>query len=119
MAISIMDVVGRRSYHCDILFRVIDIKEENGQKIAILYGEDFRLIADAPYEDLITIDSNERKKKSKQFRSMEEQSFQLFRQDVDLIKEKQEFGITEGYSKELSYFQIPGRFFILMAIPTI
>lgn len=109
MAISIMDVVGRRSYHCDILFRVIDIKEENGQKIAILYGEDFRLIADAPYEDLIIIDSNERKKKSKQFRSMEEQSFQLFRQDVDLIKEKQEFGVTDGYSKELSYFQIPGK----------
>lgn len=109
VAISIMSVVGRRSYHCDILFRVIDIREENGRKMAILYGEDYRLIADAPYEDLILIDSNERNKKMKQFRTMEEQSFQLFRQDVDLIKEKQEFDATEGYSKALNYFQIPGK----------
>lgn len=109
VAISIMDVVGRRSYHCDILFRVIDIREEDGRKIAILYGEDFRLIADAPYEDLISIDQTERMKKSQQFRSMEEQSFQLFRQDVSLIKQKQEYDATEGYSKELNYFQMPGK----------
>ncbi len=109
VAISIMDVVGRRSYHCDILFRVIDIREEDGRKIAILYGEDFRLIADAPYEDLISINQTERIKKSQQFRSMEEQSFQLFRQDVSLIKQKQEYDATEGYSKELNYFQMPGK----------
>lgn len=50
-----MDIVGRESYQCDLLFRIIDMKEVNGQKIAILYGEDFRLIADAPYEDLVLI----------------------------------------------------------------
>ena len=50
-----MDIVGRRSYNCDILFRVIDIQEINGQKFAILYGEDFRLVADAPYEDLVVV----------------------------------------------------------------
>ena len=45
-----MDIVGRQSYNCDILFRVIDIRKINGQKVAILYGEDFRLVADAPYD---------------------------------------------------------------------
>ncbi|HYK71907.1 MAG TPA: sporulation peptidase YabG [Pseudoneobacillus sp.] len=104
-----MDIVGRLSYNCDIIFRIIDIKVENGKKIAILYGEDFRLIADAPYEDLVRIDSQELQKRSKEFRSMEEQSLQLFRQDVSLIKERQEYEVTRGYSKELNYFQIPGK----------
>lgn len=109
VAIGMMDIVGRRSYHCDILFRVIDIREDAGRKIAILYGEDFRLIADAPYEDLIAIDPNERRKKSQEFRSLEEQSLQLFRQDVSLLKQKSEFDASGGYSKEINIFQVPGK----------
>ena len=83
-----MDIVGRISYQCDILFRVIDIREDQGRKIAILYGEDIRLVADAPYDDLVLIDPSERIKKSQQFRSLEEQSFELFRQDIHLLKGK-------------------------------
>lgn len=104
-----MDIVGRISHKCDILFRVIDIKEENGKKIAILYGEDYRLIADAPYEDLILIDSLKRNELTKEYRSLEEQSFQLFKQDIDLIRQKQEYDTTAGYKKKINYFQIPGR----------
>jgi spore coat assembly protein len=109
VGIKIMDIVGRRSYHCDILFRVIDIKEDAGKRTAILYGEDFRLIADAPYEDLIQIEANARQRFSQQFRSLEEQSFKLFRQEVELLKEKQEFEATSGYSKDFNFFQIPGK----------
>lgn len=104
-----MDRVGRVSYKCDILFRVIDIKEEDGKKIAILYGEDFRLIADAPYEDLIIIDPLKRNELTREYRSLEEQSFRLFKQDIDLIRQKQEFDTTSGYKKKINYFQIPGR----------
>jgi spore coat assemly protein len=109
MSINKMDIVGRVSYHCDILFRVIDIKEVEHKKIAILYGEDFRLIADAPYEDLVIIDPYEHAKKSQQFRSLEEQSLLLFRQDIDLQKEKHEYELTGGYEKSFNYFQIPGK----------
>lgn len=109
VAIKLMDIVGRISYNCDILFRVIDIKEENGKKQAVLYGEDFRLIADAPYDDLVVIDQTERAKMSREFRSLEEQSYRLFQQDFDLLKQKQEYDITEGYAKEVKYFQVPGR----------
>lgn len=104
-----MDIVGRISYNCDIMFRIIDIRVENGKKVAILYGEDFRLVADAPYDDLVMIGPQERQKRSKEFISLEEQSFQLFRQDVSLIKERQEYEVTRGYSKETNYFQIPGK----------
>lgn len=104
-----MDVVGRVSYNCDILFRVIDIREENGKKMAILFGEDIRLAADAPYEDLVKVDANIRRRLSEETRSREEQSYILFRQDVELLKEKQEYEGTDGYSKAESYFQLPGR----------
>lgn len=109
MTINTMDIVGRISYHCDILFRVIDIREQGGKKIAILFGEDIRLVADAPCEDLIVINQAQRMKFEEEFRSLEEQSFQLFRQDVALLREKQEYEVTDGYSKTLNYFQMPGR----------
>ncbi|WML50341.1 sporulation peptidase YabG [Neobacillus sp. PS3-34] len=109
MDIKKMDIVGRRSYNCDILFRVMDIGEKNGKKIAILYGEDFRIVADAPCEDLVVIDQNMRKQFTEEFRSLEEQSLRLFRQDVDLIKQKQEYETTDGYARPTNYFQIPGK----------
>ncbi|WP_147535868.1 sporulation peptidase YabG [Bacillus marasmi] len=109
MTIKMMDIVGRKSYHCDILFRVIDLRQDSGKKIAILYGEDFRLIADAPYEDLIIINPAQLRKKTQEFRSLEQQSFELFRQDVSLLKEKQEFAATEGFSKDINIFQVPGK----------
>ncbi|PLR93328.1 sporulation peptidase YabG [Bacillus sp. T33-2] len=109
MSITLMDIVGRISYKCDIMFRVIDLIEEHGRKTAILYGEDFRLIADAPYEDLIKIDPGMRRRLTQEFRSLEEQSYHLFRQDVDLLKQKQEYDATSGYSKSFNFFQMPGR----------
>ncbi len=62
--IAINMIVGRLSHQCDILFRVIDIMEINGQKIAILYGEDYRLVAHAPIKDLVSINEAERYKRS-------------------------------------------------------
>lgn len=104
-----MDIVGRVSYNCDIMFRVIDIREQDGQKIAVLYGEAIRLIADAPVEDLIVISETTREKKAQELQTIEEQSLHLFRQDVDLLRQKQEYEATEGYGKKFNYFQMPGR----------
>ncbi|WP_223596399.1 sporulation peptidase YabG [Neobacillus bataviensis] len=109
MDIKLMDIVGRRSYNCDILFRVIDFRKINDQKFAILYGEDFRIVADAPYNDLVVINQTERLKLTKEFRTLEEQSLRLFTQDVDLLKQRQEYTATGGYVKPSNYFQIPGR----------
>lgn len=75
----------------------------------VLYGEDFRLIADAPYEDLLLIDQMKRMELTQEFRSLEEQSFRLFKQDIDLLKQRQEYDTTEGYKMKVNYFQLPGR----------
>nr|WP_018663646.1 sporulation peptidase YabG [Heyndrickxia acidiproducens] len=109
MDVEINSIVGRKSYHCDILFRVIDIREHGNQKIAILYGEEYRLIADAPFQDLVKVGREERSKILQGFRSLEEQSFELFKQDIQLLKEKREYEATNGYNESLSYFQLPGK----------
>ncbi|MEK3888931.1 sporulation peptidase YabG [Bacillus sp. FSL K6-3431] len=107
--IEINMIVGRLSYQCDILFRVIDMREIGGQQVAILSGKDYRLVADAPVIDLILISESEQLKKITEVRSLEEQSFELFRQDVDLLRLTQEYKETSMYRKELNSFQVPGR----------
>ncbi|MBS4201474.1 sporulation peptidase YabG [Bacillus sp. FJAT-49732] len=102
-------IVGRLSYQCDILFRVIDIMEIDGQRTAILSGEDYRLAADAPIDDLVPISESERFERTSEVRSLEEQSFELFRQDIDLIRHEQEYKLTSGYKRDFNYFQMPGR----------
>jgi len=109
VSINIMDIVGRKSYHCDLAFRIIDIKEENGRKSAVLYGEDFRLIADAPFEDLISINKPMQRKMAQEIQFLEQQSLELFRQDVNLLNRKQEYSSTDAYSKPFNYFQMPGK----------
>ncbi|MFD1706532.1 sporulation peptidase YabG [Siminovitchia sediminis] len=102
-------IVGRLSHKCDLLFRVIDIQEINGQTTAILYGEDYRLVANAPIEDLVPISKDEQLTRSSEVRSLEEQSWELFQQDLDLIRSQQEYHATEGYKKDFDCFQMPGR----------
>ncbi|PKM79791.1 MAG: sporulation peptidase YabG [Firmicutes bacterium HGW-Firmicutes-13] len=48
--LEIGDIVCRRSYGGDILFKIINIDEE--KKVAAIKGLDVRLIADAPLQDL-------------------------------------------------------------------
>ena len=53
---EIGDIVVRRSYDKDVTFKVIDIKEEHGEKIYILKGINIRIIADSKDEDLVKVD---------------------------------------------------------------
>lgn len=46
------DVVVRRSYDKDLSFKIIDIKEVNGEAVYILKGINIRIIADAKKDDL-------------------------------------------------------------------
>ncbi|MDO7203530.1 sporulation peptidase YabG [Paraclostridium bifermentans] len=50
---KIGDIVVRKSYEKDIIFRIIGFEiDENNQKIAILKGVAFRIIADSGIDDL-------------------------------------------------------------------
>ncbi|WP_042353277.1 sporulation peptidase YabG [Bacillus massiliigorillae] len=109
MSIGIHDIVGRVSYGCDVLFRVIQIKEENGKTIAILYGEDIRLVAHAPLDDLVKVNESERSARKQKNEEMVRHSLQLFSQDRELLDQKRRFEVSDGYRQQGDYFQIPGK----------
>lgn len=49
---KIGDLVARKSYDGDIIFKIVDIKEENGKVIYLLKGLNIRIEADCPEDDL-------------------------------------------------------------------
>jgi spore coat assembly protein len=51
--LKIGDIVSRKSYNSDILFKVVDIKNEGGKETIVLRGICYRLEADAPESDLV------------------------------------------------------------------
>jgi spore coat assemly protein len=107
MKVNIGDVVGRKSYNCDLIFRIVQLSEDGS--FAELAGEDMRLLADAPVNDLILMDEQEQRKKREKIWEKEKDSYRLFRQDFHLLRNKSEYTATNGYKSEKSYFQMPGR----------
>jgi spore coat assembly protein len=107
MKISIGDIVGRRSYQCDLLFRVVEISDDETN--AELAGEDMRLIADAPVQDLVIMDSQKQNEMREKLKEKENTSFRLIRQDFHLLRHKSEYSASSGYKQDNSYFQLPGR----------
>ncbi|WP_416148111.1 sporulation peptidase YabG [Salipaludibacillus sp. HK11] len=98
-------IVGRLSYDCDVLFRVHRI--HGGE--AELFGEEVRLVADAPLDDLTVIEEEDRKIRKREQKLQEESCYHLFRQERKLVREKTDYDITSGYTKKNAYFEVPGR----------
>ena len=109
MGIQLNQIVGRKSYKCDIPFRVIRIYKLNGKPYCLLYGEDIRLIADAPLDDLVVLDHQRRNELLAPYQELVEQSNYLFRQDHQFLKEKKEYEATAGSLPDFQLFQLPGR----------
>lgn len=105
MKVKVGDIVARSSYNCDLLFRIINIKDN----IVELFGEDVRLMADAPINDLVLVDENERKERREKEKQREESCYYLFRQDYRVLKQRNEYEATSGYSTNNSYFELRGR----------
>lgn len=60
MAIKPGDYVGRKSYGCDVIFKVCDIEENRGEgRIVLLKGVNVRLLADSPETDLVIMSEKE------------------------------------------------------------
>lgn len=107
MKLKVGQIVGRKSYQCDILFRIVSIHETG--KVD-LYGEDVRLMADAPIEDIVVISNEEQVERKNQEKVKEENCYYLFRQDYRLLKQRNEYEGTSGYAADdSSYFELRGR----------
>ncbi|ARK28438.1 sporulation peptidase YabG [Halalkalibacter krulwichiae] len=99
------DLVARPSYQCDLLFRVVELYSDYVE----LVGEDMRLIADAPLDDVVLVSEKDRSEHEQKAREIEENSYKLFRQDAKLMKQRGEYEVTSGYKSEIDYFELRGR----------
>ncbi len=95
----------RKSYNHDVLFRIASIDKA----MVRLYGEEYRLEADAPIDDITKIEKRDLEKRRKKEKEKEEFSYRLFYQDYQLMKEKREYAATDGYQHDAKYFQIPAK----------
>lgn len=103
------DIVARKSYKGDLIFKIINIREnDKGQIVASLKGLDYRLEADAPMEDLQPISIEDIKKERQKLVASHVSCFEnvFFRSKkkvFDLIKKD-----TKKEDKK-GYFQITGK----------
>ncbi|WP_253286808.1 sporulation peptidase YabG [Virgibacillus sp. MSJ-26] len=98
------ELVTRKSYQHDLLFRISSFKQDK----AILYGDEYRLVADAPFDDLSPVKKRDLEKRRQQSKEQEESSFRLFRQDYRLMEQKRDYQSSEGF-KVPHFFQLPAR----------
>ncbi|WEG12739.1 sporulation peptidase YabG [Pullulanibacillus sp. KACC 23026] len=101
------NIVARKSYGYDVIFRVVAVNEETG--LVELSGEDLRLYADAPIDDLKLISDSERDQNQVRQKKLEDESNRLFRQDYKLLRAKREYTSTNGFRQRQAYFEMPGR----------
>ncbi|RSL29576.1 sporulation peptidase YabG [Salibacterium salarium] len=105
MELKVGDLVTRYSYDGDIVFRITAMDQGKAE----LAGEDLRLAADAPLDDLKKVDEEERRTHEKSLQEKEERSYRLFRQEARLMKERNDHDASEGYKDDASYFEMRGR----------
>lgn len=55
---EIGDLVVRKSYNKDVTFKIIDIKDKDGEKVCTIEGINIRLVADSPLYDLQAVKEN-------------------------------------------------------------
>lgn len=104
MTFKVDDLVTRKSYNHDILFRIKSI--EDG--IAILCGVHLRLKADAPLEDLSHVDDDDLKRRKAQRKEEEEQSFRRFTEQFQVSLEEREQALkVDDKDDSVKSFHLP------------
>ncbi|GAA0300686.1 spore coat assembly protein [Gracilibacillus halotolerans] len=103
MKLSTGMLVTRYSYEHDIVFRIKGII--NNQ--VVLHGEDLRLEADAPPDDLRVLGDDDLRKREEEMKEKEEYSYRLFRQDYQLMKNKKNMEDKKDLPRNVQRFQIP------------
>ncbi|AWB42806.1 sporulation peptidase YabG [Paenibacillus sp. CAA11] len=103
---NIGDLVVRKSYGGDVTFRVTEMRSHQ----AIIKGTDFRLLADAPLEDLIHAKDAVPSEKSQRAYIKAQQSVQKLHQDREAQVEQTRSRLAgdRNLAGAQSYFEVPG-----------
>jgi len=106
MDIKVGDLVGRKSYNCDIVFRVHDIVKQSDKVVIILKGMNLRIIADAPEADIIKLPPS---KINDHIKSFDDRAKKLMRK-LEKKANRTSKAITQNfYRNEVQVFRRPGR----------
>lgn len=109
--IQIGDIVGRKSYNSDVLFKVVDIFEEGDILKAKLKGLDVRLLADAPVDDLETKSPEDILTFRHQVIEKNNECLRKIMMNRDLMRrsgEYREFAWNGGFRSNAEFFEVPG-----------
>lgn len=100
------DLVVRKSYGGDVTFRVETIIRD----LAIIKGTDFRLLADAPTNDLINVAEGEPvRKKEKQAFIRAKESTRLLEQHRRVQTERNQADLNQKMMNHQPFFEVPGK----------
>lgn len=94
--LSVGKIVARRSYNQDLFMRIIEIKKAGKDRIAVLGGLNYRLLADASLDDLVTKDEKE------------VVHYQLA-DSQEVYKRFRKVVYDRKFKVEEEYFEVPGR----------
>ncbi len=101
--IKVKDYVKRISYNKDICFKVTDIIEKNGKKVAKLKGINVRLLADCSIDDLVVLEPQELLKERHENISLNRKCLQKIADDR--IKRQRYIRTNDSHL----YFELPGK----------
>ncbi|MGI6711314.1 MAG: sporulation peptidase YabG [Bacillota bacterium] len=110
-AIQPGDVVARKSYGYDLMFRVKAIhQDQNGRTIAVIKGIEIRLVADAPLEDLRQIeDLNYLQQRKGNSKDQEDKVKSILeRRRLDRNKNVWRAQLFD-FREEEQFFEVPGK----------
>lgn len=108
---KIGDIVGRKSYNKDIIFKIKELfRNEKGQDVAYLRGMFMRLCANAPVEDLIKIEQQEMSSylREEVKKSGEQMNRILARRERDREYFLGRAASSEKKSSKMDGFDVPG-----------
>ncbi|OPA73200.1 sporulation peptidase YabG [Paenibacillus selenitireducens] len=100
------DLVVRKSYGGDVTFRVETIIKD----FAVIKGTDFRLLADAPANDLISVvDGEPVRNKEKQAFIRAKESTRLLEQHRRVQTERNQADLNQKMMNHQPFFEVPGK----------
>jgi spore coat assembly protein len=97
------DLVVRKSYGGDIVFRIADFAGPG----ALLRGKDYRLLADAPLSDLVPVRDPDALSGSRLARIQANESLRRMREERLRLTERA--GLTGSSGQRYGYFEMPGK----------
>ncbi|WP_123042678.1 sporulation peptidase YabG [Cohnella candidum] len=97
------DLVVRKSYRGDMMFRIADF----AGKGALLRGTDYRLLADAPLDDLLPVRNPDELSGTRQARIQANESIRRMREER--FKQSERAGAYPNPDRRQHYFEMPGK----------